>query len=204
MPRKPDPDIKDRLLEACLDVLVKTGIRDFSLGKIAKNAGTSPRMLVYHFGSAESLLTEMIMAYSRHEKERLIALLAKDRSIRTPSDLLRFNWNAYLTRKRRHVLTLFIEIYGQCLRDQSRVAPFFQEILLDWIELAEIVLERNCGITGDEKTAWATLIMASCRGLLLDWLASEDTERIEGALSLFPSPSKETADRMQPPGKDGQ
>jgi len=185
MARPPDPTIKARLLEQCLDSLVEKGVHDFSLRKIAEQVGTSARMLVYHFGSAEALFAEMIMAYSRREKVRLQALADAQRNFDSVGAFIEFYWTSYLTEQRMNVLTAFVEIYGRCLRGRKKYAAFFQEILFEWIALSRQILEQRCGLHGRDSTVWATLIVAACRGLLLDRLASGETDRSGEAAALF-------------------
>jgi AcrR family transcriptional regulator len=47
---------RQRLLDAAIEHLGRTGIGDTSLRGLAEALGTSPRMLSYHFGSREGLL----------------------------------------------------------------------------------------------------------------------------------------------------
>jgi hypothetical protein len=96
-----------------------------------------------------------------------------------------FYWDSYLTEQRRNVWIAFIEIYGQCLRGKEKYTGFFEEILFEWIVLTGSVLERHCGLRGSETTAWATLVVAVCRGLLLDHLAAGETKRVKAAVAVF-------------------
>ena len=50
---------RERLLEAAVDHFGRHGIGDTSLRGIAEALGTSHRMLIYHFGSREGLLSEV-------------------------------------------------------------------------------------------------------------------------------------------------
>ncbi len=184
MPRPIDPSIKKHLIEKCLEVFIEMGIKDFSLRKIANQLDTSARMLIYHFGTVENLFAEIIMAYSHNEKSQFETMLNKQQC-HTLKEFIGFNWTAYLTPEREKILTVFVEIYGQCLRDKEKYPHFFQELLFEWIEFVEDLLEQNFNIPASTKNTWATLIIGTCRGLLMDWLASGETKRIEESVALF-------------------
>ena len=55
-----DKSAKDVLLERVVDHFVADGLGDLSLRKIAGAIGTSHRMLLYHFGSKDGLLLEVV------------------------------------------------------------------------------------------------------------------------------------------------
>src|ERR1044072_2334593 len=51
---------KQRLLEAAIAHLTEHGVRDVTLRGLAAAIGTSHRMLIYHFGSKDGLLLELV------------------------------------------------------------------------------------------------------------------------------------------------
>src|SRR5215467_12372113 len=59
------------LLDRCLEFLRRDGFSQLSLREIAAGTGTSHRMLIYHFGSREGLLTDVV---GRIEAEQRAAL----------------------------------------------------------------------------------------------------------------------------------
>lgn len=68
---------KERLLEAVVDVALAGGIAGKSLRAIAEAAGTSHRMLIYHFGSREGLFVEVIRAVEARQRAILDELGAE-------------------------------------------------------------------------------------------------------------------------------
>ena len=56
---------RDRLLTAVSEYVASHGLSDFSLREVAAAIGTSHRMLLYHFGSKELLLVEIVRAVER-------------------------------------------------------------------------------------------------------------------------------------------
>src|ERR1700732_3193886 len=59
MGRQRQPQIKQGLLDACTDYALEHGLPD-RLGPLATAADTSSRMLLYHFGTRDGLLREIL------------------------------------------------------------------------------------------------------------------------------------------------
>jgi AcrR family transcriptional regulator len=67
--RHKQPEIRERLLEACTDYALQHGLPD-RLGPLTTAAGTSPRMLLYHFATKDGLLREVLRrARARQRQE---------------------------------------------------------------------------------------------------------------------------------------
>jgi AcrR family transcriptional regulator len=64
--RHPQPEIKQRLLDACTDYALEHGLPD-RLEPLANAAGASSRMLIYHFGSRDDLL-RAVLGRARHRQ----------------------------------------------------------------------------------------------------------------------------------------
>src|SRR5437879_9141524 len=78
---------KDRLLDAAMDYVAVHGSSGLSLRQLAIAIGTSHRMLIYHFGSKEGLLVEVIRTVEARQRD-IVAELAIDPDL-TPGQLLR-------------------------------------------------------------------------------------------------------------------
>ncbi len=185
MARTADPSIKKKLLNRCLEATFDKGIAGFGLRKLAREAGTSARMLIYHFGSAESLFMEMIGEYSNREKSRFAARIDELDNMDTLGEFILFNWDAYQKEDRKKILISLIEIYARALGEREKHDAFFKEILFEWIELVECILRQKIGLKPADARHWSTLIIAVSRGLLLDWLASGDTDRADRAIAAL-------------------
>src|SRR3712207_4626730 len=59
MGRRPQPQIRDRLLDACTDHALEHGLPD-RLEPLVTATGTSARMLIYHFGTRDALLRAIL------------------------------------------------------------------------------------------------------------------------------------------------
>ena len=72
--RHPQPEIRQRLLDACTDYALEHGLPD-RLGPLAAAAGTSSRMLIYHFGTRDGLLREILGQARQRQLEAFTELL---------------------------------------------------------------------------------------------------------------------------------
>src|SRR4029079_4053044 len=81
---------KQRLLRAAIDHVADHGVAALNLRGLAAAIGTSHRMLIYHFGSKEGLLIEVIRAVEAQQRDTLAALDV-DPSL-SPGDVARRMW----------------------------------------------------------------------------------------------------------------
>jgi AcrR family transcriptional regulator len=81
MPRHPDPLRKPQLLAEILDYLLDKSLASVSFRTIAQALGFSTYTLVYHFGSREQLLSEIVAAVST----RTVAV--EEQMLETPDTL---------------------------------------------------------------------------------------------------------------------
>ena len=164
MARPVDPHRRDAVLAQAADYVLERGLAGLSLRPLAKALGTSPRMLLYDFGTKERLIHEILAEIRRREA----ALL--DAEVRTLEDV----WRWISAPEREPFLRVFFEVYVAALgRDEA--APFVR----DWLEF----LRERWRPSVDE--AKATLMVAVIRGLLLDRLATGDRARTDRAVSRF-------------------
>jgi AcrR family transcriptional regulator len=77
MGRHKQPEIHDRILDACTDHALAHGLPD-RLEPFAATFGTSTRMLIYHFGTRDALLREALGRARQRQQafDDFLALLA--------------------------------------------------------------------------------------------------------------------------------
>jgi AcrR family transcriptional regulator len=182
MPRSPDPTRRAELLTAVADYLLYNGMADLSLRPLAGALGTSPRMLLYHFGSKEQLVAEALAASRERQREATQAWLEKQPEL-GPAELLRRFW-AWQLDGHQPFLRLFFEVYGLALQEKERFPGFLDRAVADWLEFMGALLLR-AGLTAAQARIAATAVIAGYRGLLLDFLATGDRRRTERALDLL-------------------
>ncbi len=175
MGRRPQPHIRNKLLDACADHALAHGLPD-QLGPLATATGTSARMLIYHFGTRDALL-------------RAVLGHARQRQLDTFSDLLRVRPGESYTATLHRAWTLitgpdgqpYLAMFGQ-LREsaQQQLWPDFRRIATtDWLGPLEDGL-RSIG-----RPELATLVLAVIRGLLMDLDATTDITRTDRAFRDF-------------------
>lgn len=175
MGRHRQPQIRQRLLEACTDHALDQGLPD-RLEPLAAAAGTSARMLIYHFGTRDGLL-------------RAILGHARQRQLETFGDLLRCRpdepyvvtldraWTAMTGPQGRPYLRMFGQLREST--EQQLWPDFRREATTDWLA----PLEQ--GLRSIARPDLATLVLAVIRGLLMDLDATGDTARTDQAFRDF-------------------
>jgi AcrR family transcriptional regulator len=184
---------RTELLEKIVDVLLAEGISDLSLRPLAKATGTSARLLIYHFGSKEKLLTDALEHVRQRMEGALRCLAAKEGPLSVEEFLLMFwRWATY--RPNQPYCRLLFEIDGLAMQNRARFpARFWGAGFARWRR----VFETKFGQPSDEnKAATSTFQLAALNGLLQDFLCTGDRKRTTAALHcLIESISVQSAPR---------
>jgi AcrR family transcriptional regulator len=179
-------DAKERMLATVVDRLTEHGLGDQSLRGLAAAIGTSHRMLIYHFGSKEKLLIEVVREVERRQLVALAELeseLAADPELGAV-DLIRRFWRRVADPSLWPAERLFFELYGRALQGQEGTASFLDGIVESWLgPLTESTLRH--GSPPDVARADARFGLAVTRGLLLDLLATGDRAGADEAIERF-------------------
>jgi AcrR family transcriptional regulator len=176
-------DSRDRLLTATVDYVLKHGVSNLTLRALADAIGTSHRMLLYHFGSKEGLLVAVIRAVEAAQREFFAELTTTDPTL-SPGDGIRQMWRHFTDPSLAPHERLFFEIYGQALQGRPGTTGLVDDIVDAWVEpVAAYAIER--GQPAADARADARLGIAVIRGLLLDLLATGNTQAVSAALERF-------------------
>jgi AcrR family transcriptional regulator len=183
-----DTHPRDRLLAAAVEHVAANGTAGLSLRGLAAAIGTSHRMLLYHFGSKENLLIEVIREVERRQREALADLAGPSGPQAQPTldsvELGRRFWRRLADPSLAANERLFFEMYGRALQGDSAAAPMLDGIVEDWLEpVAEAAIRQ--GVPAASARANARLGLAVTRGLLLDLLATGDRAAVDEAMELF-------------------
>ena len=172
---------RDALLDRCLDVLRRTGFSQLSLREIAAAVGTSHRMLIYHFGSREGLLAQVV-ARMESEQRALLAGLATGGG--TIFDISRAFWERVTAPDMLPVQRLFFEIYVQALYGREWTGAFRESVIRAW-EAPLTELFARAGLDDERARTHARLGLAVTRGLGLDLLMTGERAQVDAAMELF-------------------
>jgi AcrR family transcriptional regulator len=175
-------DPKQRLLAGTVEYLATNGAGDISLRQLAAALGTSHRMLIYHFGSKQGLLIEVVCAMEQRQRE-VFAELELDLGA-SPADVARRFWRRLADPAMWPYERLFFEMYGRALHGDPCAAPLLDGIIDNWLApLTE--WSRRLGIPPQAAQSTARLGVAVARGLLLDLLATGDRDSVDAAMDQF-------------------
>jgi AcrR family transcriptional regulator len=186
-------DPKAVLLARIVDDVALNGLGDRSLRDLATAVGSSHRMLIYHFGSREGLVTTIVGAVEGAQRE----LMSSTDSSDDPHDVARDVWQRVSDPQMRPFVQLFFEAvaYASRMNDanarraEATPRPNTVEGVGDGGELTTSWI--------DEVTTWSTraghvvdpvdirLGIAVTRGLLVDVISGGDVEGATLALERF-------------------
>ncbi len=170
MARPVNESLRGNLLDDVLAAISRQGLGPLSLRPLAREIGVSPRMLLYHFGSREALLDEIVA-----ETSRRLARAAVNPSAPL-AEVVRASWSWMTDPHQRGFLNVFYEICALGARDPVRRGAVACALFTDWHGL---LVQRGVSDTA------ATLLCATLHGLLLDLILTTERERVERAFNAF-------------------
>lgn len=162
--------------------LVKHGVADVSLRPMAKAVGSSPRVLLYYFGSKEKLLALAIRRLRDLQRAGFNKL--RDARHENPSDACRAIWQQMSAPESLAMFQLSLETFTLALRHRRQFSNFLSTSVEDWLQFMSQSLIRQ-GARPEDARAFATIVIAGFRGFLLDYCATRDRQRIDKAVEMW-------------------
>lgn len=175
MGRRPQPQIREELLDACADHALAHGLPD-RIAPFVDATGTSARMLLYHFGTRDQLLRAVLV----RARERQVAAYGELLSARPGepyTETLARAWSGISGPGGRPFLRVFSPLREDA--DQQLWPEFRRLATTDWLGPLE------AGLATLGRPELATLVLAVIRGLLVDREATGDTVRTDRAFTDF-------------------
>lgn len=170
------------LLDDVVGYLVKHGVAEMSLRPLARAVGSSPRVLLYYFGSKEELVVKALARLRERQRGTFSGL--REAKYERPSDACRAIWKQMSAPQSEMLFKFFFETYALALRNPKRYRDFLKTAVEDWLEFVAAPLIRK-GQTREEARAFATIVIAGFRGFMLDYCASHDRRRVDRAVDLW-------------------
>jgi AcrR family transcriptional regulator len=176
---KADSPRRDELLELAYRYVLDRGLTGLSLRPLAAAVGSSPRVLLFLFGSKDELV-RALLARARADELALLDRVRDDAGDLGTATAAVWQWLA--ADEHRPLLRLWAEGYTQSLVEPDGPwAGFARATVEDWLALL-----ASCQSPAVRRTkagvAERTLALAILRGALLDLLATDDTQRITAAV----------------------
>jgi AcrR family transcriptional regulator len=176
------------LLTKITDDVAKNGLVDFSLRRAAVVAGTTHKVLLYHFRDVEDLLASVVTELrARRVGKGLTAALEQG----GPSlvDRVRVLWPVLVGSEQSALL----QAIGLAVYDPERYAELVRGSAADYLGALRAICPA--GWTDERKTEIAELVLATMRGLLLGQRVEADTHDVAAGLAaLERALSREEAD----------
>ncbi|MEV6305353.1 TetR/AcrR family transcriptional regulator [Actinoplanes sp. NPDC051861] len=162
------------LLEAAYRYALANGLADVSLRPLAAAIGSSPRVLIYLFGSKEGLV-RALLARAREDELRFLRDGGGPLGLMSAAERV---WAWLAAEEHRPLLRLWVEAYARSLVEPGGAwAGFAETTVRDWLGFLAAA-EPD----GPDRSVRHTLVLAVLRGGLLDLLATGEEQRVTAAV----------------------
>jgi AcrR family transcriptional regulator len=176
---------RGELLDAVGEYVLENGVASLSLRKVADAVGISHVTLQHHFGTKEELVGEIV----EHLLERtFIPREVYPGGAPDPGTDLSTRWRALWAQLTspagQRDVRLFLEALGQSARDGADHARAVEHSISHRLDLVTANL-ISLGCPEAEARPFATLTLSTLRGLVIDLLATGDSERLDQAFEMM-------------------
>jgi AcrR family transcriptional regulator len=173
------------LLESAYRYALTHGLAEMSLRPLASAIGSSPRVLLFLFGSKDGLV-RALLARARTDELALLERLrhgAESDHIGLGAAVERI-WGWLAADEHEPLLKLWAEAYARSLVEPDGAwAGFARATVEDWLDVLA-TYQPGKDKRSAEGVARRTLALAALRGALLDLLATGDKDRVSRAVRL--------------------
>lgn len=172
-------EARDALLHKVVEHFAAHGVRDTSLRSLAASIGTSQRMLHYHFGDREDLLTAVIDAIAGRQAEQMAELFA---SVQDPIVAGRRNWEATVAGAE-----IFGPLWFELATHAMHGAPYATRLteVMVTSQLREFTRVYAAYTTRAHARRLARLTLAVGQGLIFNLLLDGDRRAADAAAAEF-------------------
>lgn len=167
---------KQDLLDDLIGYLVKHGLADLSLRPMAAAIGTSARLLIFHFGTKERLLQEVLEEMQVRLQASFTAMAQAGRKV----PLLRMFWDWALTEPNYAMLRLLYQLHLLAAQSPKTYGRYLKRNSLNWMELIRAALPPD-----QRDPHFATLLGAVFDGLFIEYMSTGDKRRTTETLDRF-------------------
>ena len=160
------------LLDRVTEDLAVNGLVDFSLRRAARAAGTTHKVLLYHFDSADDLLQQAIFRLRDRRIDRALAIAAAGPGRPTLAAWVRAVWPILVSGEAR----VLDQAIGLAMYDPDRHAELGRGASKQYLPSLLSICPEHW--SGARKLEVAEMILATLRGFLVDWRTSADADGI--------------------------
>jgi AcrR family transcriptional regulator len=170
---------REDLIEKSLNYMLEHGVAGLTLRPLAGKIGTSARLLVYHFGSKDGLITAVMDEVRARIQRSFADVLAGPCNRRGKGEMHAF-WAWTIHPANLRSMRLLFEVQVLAIQDPAKYARYLEGTSSSWLEVIEASLPPS-----KNNRAIATLCAAVIDGLLLEYMSTGDAWRTTKALNLF-------------------
>jgi AcrR family transcriptional regulator len=167
------------LLDKVTDELGTNGLVDFSLRRAARAAGTTHKVLLYHFEGPEDLLTQAVLQLRERRITRALAAATEGPDDRPLADRVRSMWPTLIGAES----WVLDQAIGLAMYDAGRYADLARTASRQYLP----TLLSLCPPTWSEQRQRevSELILATLRGFLIEWRTSGDAAGIDAGFAAL-------------------
>jgi AcrR family transcriptional regulator len=172
---------REELLERAYEYVLEHGLAEMSLRPLAAAIESSPRVLLFLFGSKDGLV-RALLARARADELGFIERMRVQEPEPDLAMIIRTTWQWLVDERHRPLLALWLEAYAHSLADPDGPwAGFAAQTVEDWLSLLAAAQppDRRRSRAG---IAERTLGLCVLRGALIDLLATGDVKRNTAAI----------------------
>ncbi len=163
---------REDLVEAATDYALAHGLIGLSLRPLAAQLGTSDRMLIYHFGSKDELVSAVLEASNTRSMAYIDAMAPASSLRQAVLDL----WATYTEHEQvQRCQRMYVEAAALGLLGREPYASSIRASNTLWIETLSAYLQRS-GVSAERAEGVANLIDATFNGVFLDRPLDDEAE----------------------------
>jgi AcrR family transcriptional regulator len=167
------------LLELVTEDLALNGLVDFSLRRAARAAGTTHKVLLYHFDGVDDLLRQAVFQLRERRTERALLAATRGPARRPLAARVRAMWPVLVGDEAR----VLDQAIGLSMYDPDRYAELGREASRQYLPTLMSLCPENW--TERRKLEVAEMILAVLRGFLVDWRTSGDAPGVAAGFNAL-------------------
>ena len=170
MARTPDLAHKHDLLDEVTEYVRSNGVSDLSLRPLAQAVGTSPRNLLYHFGSSAEMVKAIVENSLRIDRENFEAVL-EEMDAETPTEVILGVWK-YLNANRA-AMRLYVDLGSLGQHALNDLEYLTKELSSPWrLAIASSLIRAK--MRAEEAYEFAELSVVTLWGALVAFAPGPD------------------------------
>ena len=161
------------------DDLAVNGLVDFSLRRAARAAGTTHKVLLYHFDGVDDLLRQAILQLRERRIGNALAAATQGPGRQTLAARVHAAWQALVGEQSR----VLDQAIGLMMYDSARYAELGRGASQQYLPALLSICPE--GWSDQRKFEVSEMILAVLRGFIIDWLTSGNTAGVEAGFEAL-------------------